>query len=188
MSGRRATRLIVLLCLAGAAEGGTVVFSPPILVVNPSANPLATAVVHVSAEEIDVFGAVDLLFLSDDLPLSAFDYGEDFVTATSLRAPPTTTGLDVDFAEHYLYVGGLLNAPVSSILVGTLTVDASGLAPGDYSVSVDPELDGGLSALTLGAESEPLVGSAIVRVVPEPNALVITAIGLGAFAAANRRR
>jgi hypothetical protein len=61
--------------------------------------------------------------------------------------------------------------------VGAITLDASGLSPGDYEVFVDSDLDFGTSSLGLGTAGEPLFGSAVVRVLPEPATLALLGVG-----------
>ncbi|MCH7840883.1 MAG: hypothetical protein IID38_11710 [Planctomycetes bacterium] len=77
-------------------------------------------------------------------------------------------------------VGGQLAPP---LLLGSLTVDAAGLAIGEYAVIVDPDRDGGLSIVGLrGGAFESLNGMGVVRVIPDPGTLTLLALatmGLG---------
>jgi len=139
--------------------------------------------ITVSVESLTEFDAADLVIGSDDVTDLTFSYSDAWMAAMSSVAPVSY--------DNSLYLQDALlssnnSTPVgASLLVGTLTVDTTGLADGDYIVKVDPSVDG-FSALWLSGVDDPLAGSGMVHVVPEPFSLAL--LSMAVIAGYLRRR
>ena len=166
------------------AYGGIVSFDPSKREVDPSTGgTTATFDVSVATNGGAGFNSADLLIGSNDLALMSFDYTQEALDAfgffiTNPPAPNTSFYAD-GFSIGGFAPGGL----ASGIILGTLTVDAAGLAAGEYTVMVDSSIDGGFSNLDA---SESISGFGTVSVVPEP--ATITLLALAALGFLRRRK
>ncbi len=164
MKGVTVGLLASLSC--ACALGETVRFEPAIRTVDLGTGVTTTTFeVHVeSTTGVATFNSIDLLIGSDNLVPSAFAFDAafeanmDFENAEIIVDPPGYVSA--------IFAGGFAAAALTRpILVGTLTVDAAGLAPGDYMVEVNADKDGGASVIALLTNLDPLFGSATVTVV-----------------------
>jgi hypothetical protein len=173
--------------MGSTAFGGIVSFSP----VSQSVLPGEDAVYDITISESTLggFDTVSLLLGSDDGLAMTVEYAQSFVDTTSLPpAAPTPFGV---YASDLNFGGNNFGGWQAPLLIGTLTIDTTGLAEGTYSFGVSAaeetnRIGSGLSSLALGFESEGVEGSGRLNVVPEPATLAMLA--LGAAAAAFRRR
>ncbi len=165
------TRLVAALANAPVL-GGIVAFDPPVQEVDLAGNTRVTFAVSIaSTETLAALAAVDLVIYYDDLFLVDWQY-----------APPFQ-GLDLPCkwipCPSQLFVSAFVNTPVTSpARLGTLTVDATGLPLGQYTVAVDPDRDGGYSGASFLGEFEPLSGQGVVRVIPEPTTLALLTLAV----------
>ena len=143
--------------LPAAAVGGVVTFAPDVVVIDPAVS--ATAQVQVYAGDATTadgtFDTLDLIIGSDVQGLIAnFTYSSETVWLYR-ETPQPSRALGTPFYAPLgsTYVGGLFKPPSASLWVGTLVLDATGVAPGEYTVRVDSEYDD-LSAMGLFGEAD----------------------------------
>lgn len=164
-------RLAFVPSLTAVAYAGTVSFEPQERVVDPAVSTRTTFEVVISETPLGTFESVDLILGSDDLQITEWEFA--FFVICDFGACADPAGVypsDLQF--------GWFGPPVlPPFHLGTLTVDASGLGRGTYSVIVDAQRDGGRSTLALGTNIDTLFGSATVTVIPEPATLALLAIG-----------
>ncbi|MHC4697557.1 MAG: hypothetical protein ACYTFA_12530 [Planctomycetota bacterium] len=139
-----AAGLLLVTMAASGAPGGTVTFDPPTVTVMPG-EAVGFRVV-IESTGLAEFDAIDLLFGSDTPGLNlSFVFDPSFVTSLD---PPAPAPFSV-FASD-LFAGGvnfeLWQAPV---VVGTLTIDTTGLAPGTYDnvIALRPDVEEALAAV-----------------------------------------
>ena len=155
--------LFVVGWAASAATAGVISFEPAEMevVVGDPRNSARTFEVAVSSVTRGSFDAIDIVIGSEAVPLTGFTYAPGFEEATVFQGPPVPHG----YYTYDLGIGGFTLDPITPpMTLGTLTVDASGLAPGVYTVMVDSEEDLDYSALSLGRNAEPVSGTAALRV------------------------
>ncbi len=187
---RNVAVVLLVVSLSGTyAFGGVVSFT------QTSADPVNDSILGDTMVTLDVFidsttfqdgfPAIDLSFGSNELQMMDLTLDPDFRTAFTGGAT-----IDVqnpgrgDFASDIFVTGFLLGAPlVPRILVGELTVDATGA-----SLGFQPILVSGDSVLggTVGGSRDPLTTIGGVNVVPEPATLAL--LGIGGVATVLRRR
>lgn len=178
---RFAAMLAIVGLVASASFAGTVQFDPALteVLITDIANPVVIqATLNADAGNFDAANVV--IGANDGLTITDFSYTQEFSDAADFLQAPQVIGI----YTSDLFVGGFASAGLSTPLVlGTLTVTLPPTAQvGDeFLFSVDPSIDGFSS---LG--SEPLNGSGMVRVVPEPATLCL--LGLGAVGLIRRRR
>ena len=188
--------LAVMGFLAANAFGGTVFFEDMVAgdgdsTVHVLAGTPAVFNVGVADTEASTFQAVTMIMGSrDGLPL-AFEYDPGWVaTTTSVPSPPSEWFVYAIAGGSDIFGGGNNTGGwTAPLLVGTLTVDTTGLADGEYIVQVDPayeaQLMTPLSEVLTPAGSEGISGLGTI-VIPEPAALAL--LGIGGLAALRRRR
>ena len=126
---RKSERIFLVIALGtSSAFGGIVSFDP--VTVDVQAGETTTLEVTV-AGATSMFDTADILIGSDDLTLVDFVYSAAWEDAFQNVTPPNPSGAGF-YAASDLFLGGnnpqLLDFP--SLLVGTLTIDTTGLDPG----------------------------------------------------------
>jgi hypothetical protein len=189
--------ILLIGCMALRAQAGVVGFDPPEVFVQPG-EP-AVFEVSVASTTLSPFDAVTL-WIQADYPDSAmqFDYAASFLASATLPPPPPMGGCK--WWDCGIIVGGnRLVAPTdptawrAPLLVGTLTVGTTGMAPGsffDVFVSGDGEekiIGSPLSVVASAEGQEALNGSGRVMIVPEPGMLLMLAVASAASVAGHWR-
>lgn len=171
--------------VSSTALGGMVGFDPSDTMIDRNVAPpgVFTVDVSIDATSLDTYNSVDVVFGSDDgLTIMDFTFNTPGVTRFFETLIPDSTYAS---AIKIGYFGSNTDTP-SSQLLGTLTVDATGLADGVYNIVVNAETDGGASKLTFSTDVDLLFGGATVNITPEP--MTLSLLGLGALALLRRRR
>ena len=177
---------IALLTLTGSnAFGGVVSFTPnEILHFGWQTHTTASMELAIESSAFEEFEAVDIIVGSNDgVRIVDFEWAE-FTRFFSSSEPDTSV-----YASGWRL--GYFALPTSSapFLLGTLTIDFSGLPGGSYFIEVDSDRDGGRSSLASGNELEPLFGFAVVYAgIPEPSTMFLLLFGAGIVAMARRSR
>ncbi len=137
-----------------AVAAATATFSP----VGPATVPPGTNVtfdITVAVETLAGFDTADVLIGSNDAANLDFTYS---VAWTGAFANVTSPAFDNGVYAQDVFVGGNNAAAVgSSLLLGTITINTTGMALGSHEVSIDNTLDG-VSTLGLSGTPEGLLG------------------------------
>jgi hypothetical protein len=188
---RKVAAGLVCLAFASSAFAGTVTF---VSTTGGQVNEGDDAVfeVFVQSSSLASFDTVFMVVGSDEgLPLN-FQFAQSFLNLTTLvPADPTSFGV---YPSDSAFGGNRFANPAftAPLLVGTLTVDTTGLGLGavrDVFVSAERETEmigSPLSLVASGAVQDPLSGTGQFTIVPEPATMMM--LGLGGLAAAYRRR
>lgn len=168
----KASVLVAMMALAGgSALGGQVTFEPDRQIVDPDTGVTTTSfVVSVSSDMLDRIASARLLFTADALVVTDFMLDADFRSNFDLTFVDTG-GTGTFFSGINVEVVNLSGTAAQMLpaVVGTLTVETAGLAPGEYTVAVNADADGGRSVLSdvaLPEIADALFGSATVAVIP----------------------
>lgn len=113
----------------------------------------------------------------------SFTYDSDWTNAFSSVDPP-----DVDSGEHLGYTHDVLlmsdNSPFgisfSSLAVGTVVIDTTGMLPGVYDIRISNTTDGVSELVSIGeggGAQEPIEGVMNFTILPEPATALIMLIG-----------
>jgi hypothetical protein len=142
--------------------------------------------VTVDPDWLGAFDEADILIGSPDLSITDFVYDPVWVSRMDSRLPAPTYG--IGRFTYDVYVGGKTTDPVgtTTIDLGTVTVDATGLAEGTYDVMVDSDLDSLFSLLWFDGQFERLKGIGSVVVIPEPATIAL--LGLAVLGLRRRRQ
>ncbi len=164
---------IALIGATTASLAATATFDPPLVEIQAGTPALFD--VYVAVESLPAFDAADILIGSNEVPDLSFSYSPDWEAAMAGFVAPVT--YDIGTYGQDVFVGGfsIAGAIQGSLWVGTLTVETTGLAAGDYPIVVDGTADG-MSRLTLAGNGENLSGAGTVRI-PEPATLALLAFG-----------
>jgi len=111
------------------------------------------------------FDDMEMVIGSNFLNITGFTYSQEFEDATANFFPAP-----IVIYQHDVYLGGFaIDEPLATpFLIGTVTVDTTGLSPGSYLLVVDSDFDNGTSFASLLGDSEGLFGSAEVVILGEP--------------------
>ncbi len=191
-----AVLVLVAVSSGSSAFAGIVRFDPSEQDVVLGGDTTAMFDVYIDSSDMfaeDGFTGARIVIDSDDLEFTGIELDPTF------RAFWLLIILDQGLGPWYKFdvdigVINLFGTPIAAwmdfpALVGTISVDASGLGLGEYHIIVDSELDNGRSALAnsnLGSDSEGLFGMATVNVIPEPTTLSL--LGLAALGLISRLR
>ncbi len=159
---------LVTLSAPAVALAGTATFAPDLVEV--VAGQPAQFDVTVSVETLDEFNVADIIIGANAVTDLTFEYSAEWQAAFANVTAPV---YDVGFYTHDVFVGG--NNPTAvgtSLMLGTVTIDTTGLTEGDYTVEINSSFDG-TTALGRDDETEDLVGIGTVRIVPEPGSLML---------------
>lgn len=167
-----AASLFVLVGVSNAF-GGIVSFAPDPVVIDPTVSTTASVEVGVSPTDASSISSVDLVIGSSDVAITGFTYTAAFLDDTAFAVDPAP----FNTYTHDIYVGGFFSDPVASYAIGSLQIDAAGLAPGLYTVGVSTEIDGFSGMADPDGNPEAASGSFTVQVVPEPASLALLSLG-----------
>jgi len=157
MQGLTQASVTLLACFAAsAALAATATFTP----IGPTAveaGQVVTFQVDLTSTTLGAFNTADVVIGS----ASAGDVGFAYDTAwTSAFANVTTPFFDTGVYPQDVYVGGNNAASVgSSLTLGTVTIDTTGISCGSHSIQISHAFDG-FSVLGLNGVPEGLEGSA----------------------------
>ena len=179
---KKVAAVLAVVCMCSSAFGGTIAFTPMDVTIDPAVDPLTfTLDMSVGGTTVGMMDSVDVFVGSDDLAITDFEWA------------PFTRFFDSSEANTDYYQSGWkfgyfgTAADSTDFLLGTLTVDATGLAPGAYQVMVDAGRDGNRSGITGGGVTDLVEMSiASVTIIPEP--ATISLLALGALALIRRRK
>ena len=165
------------------ALGGLVTFDPSGTSIDRTVDaPVFTVDMYAGQTTLDTFDAVDFVVGSNDgLDLTDFVI-DPSVTAffSTINNPgPGIYGDDIKVGWF-----GTPNQP--GAILGTLTVDTTGLADGIYDLVINADIDGGQSKFTSGLDVDMVMGEHRVVITPEPATLSL--LGLAALGFLRRRR
>ena len=164
---------LVLGIASAHAVGATIDFTPPTRTVDFGTGVSETTF-QVSVADSELFEqitSIRLILGSNDLQVISFDFEPEFsdhfdsVFRDTMGTEAYASGINLEAINFTFQGTPVLDLPA---LVGTLTVDAAGLAPGDYMVEVNATTDGGRSVIAnaaAGASTENLFGNGTVTVV-----------------------
>jgi hypothetical protein len=175
--------IVALVLLAASSSFGAIaVFIPEVREVPPEP---ATFGITVELETLSDFNLADIVIGINAPANLSFEYSDDWNAAFSNVSPVT---LNVGFYTRDIFVGGNNSTAlgVTSLDLGTLSVDTSALPPGTYDVTIDNSYDG-TSVLGLNVDVEALRGLGHIRKIPEPTSVLIF-IGMGLFVRGQRKR
>lgn len=202
--------LMVITCVTSTAVAGIVRFDPSPIVQQPGGNTTLTIDLWLD----DAFGgaaiqSLDLRIGSDTVPITGWEYGPSAESAIFIGYPavadtprPHTMGGGQGVIGWFQYRDG----PTAPFLIGTITVDLSGLAEGDHYLYVGDGPNGdpldrdstflGIqwSNVAIGEEREWISGTGVITnrngvitAVPEPTALALLGLGVMGFIARHKR-
>jgi len=139
---------------------GTVTFTP-VGATTVDAGTDVVMMLSVSAVNLASFDAADIIIGSTDAADIAFVYDPAWTTAFSNTTTPI---FDVGFYNQDVFVGGNNATPVGSTLVlGTITINTTGMGGGSHQVVVDNAIDN-FSRLALAGVTETLSGAGVFQV------------------------
>ena len=170
------------------APAGIVSFDAPLTVIDLAAGDDTLVTVDLTLTNLGrgEFWEIEAVVGSDDLRIVSFVFSPEVLSNPSYFFPSSpgavgTYASDVSFG----FVSMLGERPILPLLLGTLSVDASGLGPGTYDLIIDSDLDG-LSFASLDSITEPISGRGTIQIVPEPATLML--LGVASIALLPRRR
>lgn len=179
-----AVALLTVGFIGSVASAAIVSFDASETVLNPGDSRIVELTLMVT-DAPGAFDALNIKIGSDDLAVTDF--------AVNLVGVTTFPGFLTNRADTSAYPSGwefgyfgTASPTPNAQMLGTLTVDATGLADGQYTVMINPERDDGFSALAVLGVADPITGMATITIVPEPATLAL--LGIGGVATALRRR
>ena len=160
---------IALVALTGSsALGGVISFMPHEITVEPGT--IFTLDLVIESTELGFsLESFEVDIRADDLTLTGFEFAE------------FTRFFELNQVEANLVQIGWFGPPFTlPFAFGTLTIDTTAIAPGDYTITADG-LNGPLDGL------EQFEGLAVVHIVPEPSTILLLLLGAGMAGMAKQR-
>lgn len=178
MMKRGAAALLLVAFVNTYAFGGIVGFNPGDKIEVDRGETFMIDLSVASAEVEMNFESVDAIVGTDGgITLDSFDWAAFEDRFFDSIVP------DTDFYDSGIKFGYFGSPQSPGLVLGTLTATAPDVV-GTYEIMVDSERDGGRSGL--GATAEPLFGSVVVNVIPEP--ATCSLLALGALGLIRRRK
>lgn len=179
---KRLAAVLVVACFCGSsALGGMISFSPGEVTIDREVDdPVFTLDLTIASSVLDLIDSADMIVGSDDLAITNWVFA-DFTRFFESSEPNTEF-----YSSGWKF--GFFGPPTSptDFLLGTLTVDTTGVADGDYTVVIDAARDNERSSGAFGTDTDGMFGTAIVHIIPEPTTLSL--LGLAALGLIRRRR
>lgn len=181
-----AVALLVVGFIGSVASAGTVSFDGPTTIDRGAGDSnIIEFTLMVTDSPGGNYNAVDVMLGSNDgLVVSGFV----FDTADVGRFFESSDANNSVYSSGWLFgYFGDATETANAQMLGTLMVDASGLALGETgTIVINSDGDGGASALWTDGIPEGITGLATITIVPEPATLAL--LGIGGVATAFRRR
>jgi hypothetical protein len=162
--------LLVVTFTSASAFGGIVSFTQTSPDPDPMGVTTATFDVFVDSTGFadGIISAINMNLGSDDGLDVSFVTSLAWVPAIAVNDPGNGVYADDVFLDGFDLMGG----STPPVLLGVMTVDAAGLGGGDYTFAASGQFGG-----TVSGERDPIEGSGMVHVVPEPASLSLLALG-----------
>lgn len=160
---------LLLITVAAICAGG---WSTPVSAATATFTPVGSTVVvpgtsvifelAVAVESLPRFDAADIIIGSDEATDIEFVFGAAWRAAFTVVLPVLR---DVGFYVQDVFVSSNTAATEPmQIVLGTVTVNTTGMSEGTYEVRIEPSVVPGVSSLTLDGRQEPLSGVGTFRI------------------------
>jgi hypothetical protein len=185
MSGSRLFGVVGIVLIATApAMAGVVTFDP--LSADVLAGTQVAVQIDISTSLPQQNLAIVTIGLNDAAgDLANFVYDPDWTTPFTPDPPVYDASASY---PHSITVGGQGLGSSSSYTLGSFIIDTAGMVPGNYTVSVDFNIDAESEFVLFGEDdlTDPLFGTFDLTILPEPGCLVLLA--LAGLTVVTRRR
>lgn len=176
------------VCAIGAALAAAPALASVASFDPPNASVIAGTTIQtqldVTTETLSDFDFAYLLVGSDDAADLGFGFDSDWSTAFNNNVSGPFFDGEGIYAQEVVLGGDNNNVGVgaTSLTVGMLSIETTGMALGNYSVSIDFSRDASSELAITGEshQSDPLWGTFNFAIVPEPGAMALLLLGLGA--------
>jgi hypothetical protein len=170
--------VVLVAAVAAPSFGAFANFSPPSSTV-AAGSPISVDVA-VGPASLTQYNFANILIGSDDATGLGFSYAQDWMLAFDTVFSP-------EFNQEGVYpqevkVGGDKSGiplQLSSLALGTVVVDTTGMANGSYTLTIDYTRDALSELAYTGEESyhDPMFGTFYFTIIPEPAMLALLALG-----------